>query len=219
MHSLYILLSLSAAAVFAQNDLASGNRLQKRSRRKCRYRRVSKTEAYASPPAPIYSAPSAPIYSMPKPKLPPVVVAPKLIPVVPVPKPYVPVRPAPAPVRPVPYIPRPPPSQYNGDAAFSDECLSLHNQFRVREGAAPLVWDNSLATLSYTWAKVLVGIKGLQHSKYQKGENLFATFGGDKSCKAAVQAWYDEKKFYAPGQKIGTGDFHQYGHFTQVCCL
>lgn len=107
---------------------------------------------------------------------------------------------------------------FSGDKQFSDDCFKKHNVFRSSMGVRPLVWDNNLASIAYTWAKQLVSLRRLQHSKYKKGENLYATFGGDKSCSAAVQAWFDEKKFYRKGQKIGSGNFGQYGHFTQVRC-
>ena len=100
---------------------------------------------------------------------------------------------------------------------FQDECYKFHNQFRRENGAPLLLWDNNLVLESMKWAKELVKIGKLQHSTGGKyGENLYMTWNGDKSCSAAIKNWNDEKKFYAPGQKIGQGDFHKYGHYTQL---
>jgi len=53
-----------------------------------------------------------------------------------------------------------------------------------------------------------------QHSGVDgQGENLFMSTG-DASYEQAVQSWLDEEKDYH-GEKIGEGDFSEWGHFSQ----
>jgi uncharacterized protein YkwD len=82
--------------------------------------------------------------------------------------------------------------------------------------SSALTWDDNLAATSRQWAQNLAQRNTLEHSTFGNGENLYIAWGGDKSCRAAVDAWYDEKKNYRPGTKIGEGDFSGYGHYTQV---
>jgi hypothetical protein len=101
-------------------------------------------------------------------------------------------------------------------SSFGEECLSRHNQLRSAENVPALQWDDNVAIFAQQWANKLAGAGVLEHSSIGFGENLYVTFGGDKSCRAAVDAWYSEKRFYRPGSPVGEGDFGSYGHYTQV---
>ena len=101
-------------------------------------------------------------------------------------------------------------------SSFGEECLSRHNQLRTAENVPALQWDDNVAIFAQQWANKLAVAGVLEHSNIGFGENLYVTFGGDKSCRAAVDAWYSEKPFYRPGSPVGEGDFGSYGHYTQV---
>lgn len=102
-----------------------------------------------------------------------------------------------------------PPSLSN----FSKECLSAHNYYRKMLNLAPYTWDSAIEQKAQHWADQLASKNEFKHSG--SGENLYQTTNGDFSCKAAVKAWFEEYKHYN-GEPIGKGDFHAYGHFTQV---
>jgi uncharacterized protein YkwD len=109
--------------------------------------------------------------------------------------------------------PEPPPV---ASSSFGQDCISRHNQLRSSDNVPALQWDDNIAIFAQQWANKLAGAGVLEHSNIGFGENLYVTFGGDKSCKAAVDAWYSEKQFYRPGSPVGEGDFGSYGHYTQV---
>ena len=98
---------------------------------------------------------------------------------------------------------------------FEGDCLAVHNIFRSLLGLGPMAWNNDLAKTAKGWADNLASRDAFEHSGFKSGENLFQTTNGDKSCTAAVRAWFDEFKLYN-GEPIGQGDFHAYGHFTQL---
>jgi len=101
-------------------------------------------------------------------------------------------------------------------------CLQAHNAKRSLHGAAPLVWDATLARHAKEWAEVLVRWGEMEHARDTgEGENLY-WYKGSKvaTCVEAVKSWYGEEpdypynnppktyqEFYA-GKKIG--------HFTQI---
>lgn len=104
-----------------------------------------------------------------------------------------------------------------GDS-FADSCLHTHNSLRATENSPNLVWDDEIAKFATNWARQMANMARLEHSTGSKyGENLYATFGGDKACSSAVNSWYSEKPLYQMGTPIGSGNFADYGHFTQVC--
>ncbi|KAI8904690.1 CAP domain-containing protein [Gorgonomyces haynaldii] len=99
-----------------------------------------------------------------------------------------------------------PPKTYSGDQA----CLDKHNGIRQKLGLVPLRWDNGLASSAAGTSSYLAGLGYLKHTR--AGENLAS---GIRSCAAAAQLWLDEKDLYN-GEGIGQGDFHAYGHYTQM---
>lgn len=83
--------------------------------------------------------------------------------------------------------------------------LQAHNAARARRGAAPLAWDESLASVAQAWSDRGV----FKHSNNRYGENLAM---GTGNCKQAVDLWVDEEKLWRPGM----GFTMKTGHFTQV---
>jgi uncharacterized protein YkwD len=102
----------------------------------------------------------------------------------------------------------------NPGNGFDSDCLSTHNRFRSIEGVQSLSWDEGLAREARDHAREMAQRRRMEHRG--SGENLYQAFGNGLSCTSAVTAWYDEKKDYTPGTKIGEGDFSSYGHYTQV---
>jgi hypothetical protein len=91
---------------------------------------------------------------------------------------------------------------------------------RTIPGNSPVpdfVWSNSLLRDALSWAKHLAATRSFSHSSNfkQNGENLYKG-SGTPSCKSAVDAFFNEYKYYDQQYKIGEGPFSQYGHYTQV---
>ncbi|KAH6560789.1 hypothetical protein BASA60_000512 [Batrachochytrium salamandrivorans] len=53
------------------------------------------------------------------------------------------------------------------------------------------------------------------HSEQKYGENLYQSNNGDRSCTKPVKSWFNEWPLYR-GEPIGEGNFHGYGHYTQL---
>ena len=113
--------------------------------------------------------------------------------------------------------------------SWEDECLSEHNIDRAKskkldgQSIGSLSWNDTLRAHAKIWADVLAKENnGLRHSSEKNwghGENLYSvTLNGDLSCKAAIKAFFDEYSLYN-NEKIGEGDYHKWGHFTQVRSL
>ena len=97
---------------------------------------------------------------------------------------------------------------------FHEECLSAHNEYRIRHGAPPLHWSAELAWEAQQWAENLARIGELRHNDDDTlGENLAGMTGGELSGREAVDMWYEEIENY-------NFDCHGYGedtsNFTQV---
>ena len=99
---------------------------------------------------------------------------------------------------------------------FTDDCVQEHNYYRSLENLPPLELSNNLTISSERWAKELQLNKKFEHSTTPFGENLFLIQNGIGNCKVAVKAWYNEKSLFPKGSLVGDGDFHDYGHYTQV---
>ncbi|KAI8901841.1 CAP domain-containing protein [Globomyces pollinis-pini] len=106
-------------------------------------------------------------------------------------------------------IPRPVSNNFAGD------CISLHNVYRSLLGLKPLADSAKLRNAAQGYAQELARRDAFEHSKLGFGENLFQTTNGDMSCGAAIFAWMNEFSLYN-GEPIGQGNFHGYGHFTQL---
>ena len=119
--------------------------------------------------------------------------------------------------------PPPPPPPQPGLHPWLNDCLVSHNNYRRRlrrRNGSPVpdfVWSNKLLGDALSWAKYLAQQQnGLKHStKFPNGENLYSSTGQNVPCKNAVDAFFNEWPLYKD-DKIGAGDFHNYGHYTQV---
>ncbi|XP_029197814.2 titin-like isoform X4 [Acropora millepora] len=103
---------------------------------------------------------------------------------------------------------------YAGLKEFHEECLSSHNEYRIRHGAPPLHWSAELAWEAQQWAENLAQTGELRHNEDDTvGENLAGMTGGELSGREAVDMWYEEIENY-------NFDCHGYGedtsNFTQV---
>ncbi|KDR85172.1 hypothetical protein GALMADRAFT_233836 [Galerina marginata CBS 339.88] len=117
-----------------------------------------------------------------------------------------PAAPAPAPPK---QNPPPPPAGGSGGTSGADiqAYLSGHNTIRSQHGAAPLTWNNNLASKAQQWAN---GCK-FQHSGGSLGpfgENL-AAGTGSYGIAQAIKDWTDEVSRYKPSNPTPS-------HFTQV---
>jgi hypothetical protein len=101
-------------------------------------------------------------------------------------------------------------------ANYQQDCISLHNRYREILGLQPLRFSQEAANVAERWATYLSNSGEFEHSHTAGfGENLYWVSGGSSECAKAVNAWFEEYKFYNGG-KIGEGDFGAYGHFTQL---
>jgi hypothetical protein len=105
----------------------------------------------------------------------------------------------------------------------AQKILEHHNLVRKEVGTPNLTWSRDLAQFAQEWADKLAknGCR-MEHRKQPKiknepvGENLF--WGGDASFYHPIDAslsWYEEKRIYKYG-KFGLGNWHAYGHYTQM---
>lgn len=98
------------------------------------------------------------------------------------------------------------------DDAERDRIVEAHNAARARFGAAPLVWDDTLARQALRCVGENRG-RSFRHCQSGYGENMAGTTGV-MAMAAAVQMWMDEEPLYEiPTQRCR--DF-ACGHFTQV---
>ncbi|CAF4183702.1 unnamed protein product [Rotaria sp. Silwood2] len=105
---------------------------------------------------------------------------------------------------------------------FQDDMLKLHNNYRARHCAPPLVISQRLNQIAQSYAEHLAATSTFEHSGNQLeneplGENLYMqwiTFGrAPGSAREAVKGWYDEismHNFQRPKFSPKTG------HFTQL---
>jgi uncharacterized protein YkwD len=114
---------------------------------------------------------------------------------------------------------------------FELDCFNRHNHYRrslVTTKGEPVVelkWRKDLAEKAQIWANKLVqnsiasyGGIGLDHSSAMNwgfGENLYSTKNGNQTCACATDAWFNEWPLYK-NEKIPSGDFSGYGHYTQL---
>ena len=100
---------------------------------------------------------------------------------------------------------------------FHEECLSAHNEYRIRHGGAPLHWSAELAWEAQQWAENLAQTGELRHNEDDTvGENLAGMVGGELSGREAVDMWYEEIESYdfeSPGYSEDTSNFTQVGLF------
>ena len=109
---------------------------------------------------------------------------------------------------------------FAGLKEFHEECLSAHNEYRIRHGAAPLHWSAELAWEAQQWAENLAQTGELRHNEDDTvGENLAGMVGGELSGREAVDMWYEEIESYdfeSPGYSEDTSNFTQVGIIRDV---
>ncbi|XP_020612383.1 titin-like isoform X4 [Orbicella faveolata] len=102
---------------------------------------------------------------------------------------------------------------YLGLKEFHEECLSVHNEYRLRHGAAPLHWSAELAWEAQQWAENLARSGELRHNDDDTvGENLAGMMGGELSGRETTDMWYDEIEDYdfdSAGYSEDTSNFTQ----------
>ncbi|MEE6504714.1 hypothetical protein FKM82_005310 [Ascaphus truei] len=99
--------------------------------------------------------------------------------------------------------------------AFRKELLNEHNKYRRLHGSGGLQLSTTLSQEAQKWAEHLVGMRALQNSNTQHGENLWYRWGTDTSLPTGTEvaeSWYDEiakYSFSSPGFQGGSGNFTQ----------
>lgn len=98
----------------------------------------------------------------------------------------------------------------------------LHNAARAEVGAAPLLWDRSLALGAAAYSQTMAQTGQFVHSprterRYVR-ENLASVPHG-WSTSQAIGRWTAEKRFFTPGvfpNVSRTGDWSAVAHYTQM---
>lgn len=99
--------------------------------------------------------------------------------------------------------------------AFRKDLLNEHNKYRRIHGSGALQLSTSLTQEAQKWADHLVGVRALQNSSTEHGENLWYRWGTDTSLptgKEVGESWYNEitkYSFSSPGFQSGSGNFTQ----------
>ncbi|WP_280398003.1 CAP family protein [Nocardia carnea] len=102
-----------------------------------------------------------------------------------------------------------------GGAAFAQDMLAAHNQYRAKHGAPAMVLDPAVSASARRWAEHLADTQKFEHSQGSgNGENLAVIWGSRHTGFSATKAWYDEIKDY--NFDTPTGFSRETGHFTQV---
>lgn len=103
-----------------------------------------------------------------------------------------------------------------------DNILELHNTFRARHGAQPLIWSEELVGSAAAWAKECKWEHSSSEFRSGAGENLYAGVGSpvEDSYNAAAIGWYNEIEMYnfddpSDLSKTRRG-FVDIGHFTSM---
>ncbi|XP_075041580.1 uncharacterized protein LOC142101202 isoform X2 [Mixophyes fleayi] len=99
--------------------------------------------------------------------------------------------------------------------SFRKDLLNEHNKYRRLHGSGALQLSAALSQEAQKWADYLVGIRALQNSDTERGENLWYRWGTDASLpngKEVAESWYNEitkYNFSSPGFQSGAGNFTQ----------
>ncbi|MFF0745416.1 CAP family protein [Streptomyces sp. NPDC004111] len=112
-----------------------------------------------------------------------------------------------------------PPLPDTTDAAFNDECLAVHNSYRARHGARPLVLDRAAVAHAVRRAQLASTRDGLDLPPGSEdfGENRYWAPSYEempRSCEEAVRYWYKTRfsggyDWNKPGFSPRTGSFTQ----------
>lgn len=104
---------------------------------------------------------------------------------------------------------------YTLTSAQKDEITAYVNQYRAKNQAPPMKWDDTMYAFTQNWANTMLVTKRFQHSGSSKyGENIsyFQGYGTDAVTllKKSVDSWYNEISLYDfknPGFTSATGHF------------
>jgi len=97
-------------------------------------------------------------------------------------------------------------------ADFKKNILDVHNEYRAKHGAPPLVWSEACAADAQKCADHCQATRCLSHSHHDnQGQNAFMAMPA-KTGAEATASWYSEIKKYNFATSRGPGT----GHFTQV---
>jgi hypothetical protein len=103
--------------------------------------------------------------------------------------------------------------------------LAAHNAERARVGAAPLLWDPTLAAHAAAYGPTLAATRALVHSprasRSGERENLARAWHGSMSPEQLVGMWSAERRLLQPGSLVfpgasRTGRWEDVAHYTQM---
>lgn len=108
-------------------------------------------------------------------------------------------------------------------ARLEQRLLTLHNRERAATGAAPLVWDSTLAAAARAYGPALERLGKLAHSAQAtrpgQGENLWMGTRGAYGLEEMAGSWAAEKSLFRPGvfpDVSRSGKWSDVGHYTQM---
>ncbi|XP_043823625.1 GLIPR1-like protein 1 [Dromiciops gliroides] len=112
------------------------------------------------------------------------------------------------------------------DPKFIEDCVKTHNELRSQVSPASgnmryMTWDEALAKTARGWARkcvfqhnIHIGKKHACHPVFKNvGENLWMGTLSNHVPQSAINAWYNETKYYDLGSNSCT---KVCGHYTQV---
>jgi len=109
------------------------------------------------------------------------------------------------------------------DDGLREAMLATHNQERARVGAAPLIWDDALATAARTYAERIAKTGVFRHSDelaaLRQGENLFMGTRDGYSYAEMAGFWLDERAVFVDNPTPDfstTGKWADAAHYTQM---
>lgn len=108
-------------------------------------------------------------------------------------------------------------------ADIAGRLLALQNAERARLGLTPLVWSQALAQDAGTYARHLLDLGTLEHSKEAshegEGENLWMGTAGAFDPESMIAMFLEERRYFrsAPFPNVSlTGNWTDVGHYSQI---
>ena len=100
---------------------------------------------------------------------------------------------------------------------FIESALKMHNEYRAKHGAPPLIINEEINKIAQQYAEHLASIDTIVHSTNQLngeriGENIYWCCGTQIDGAEMTTSWYDEiaeYDFNNPGFQKGTSNFTQ----------
>lgn len=104
---------------------------------------------------------------------------------------------------------------------FIEEALKIHNEFRSKHSAPPLIINKELNQISLEHAEKMAKLKTFYYSvsKYQGktlGENLYTSQGSQIKAKEMTELWYNEKQNYDYNKNTYTPGADQFTQITWI---